>query len=690
MSSLLFRVQLGLVLAGLLLVATAAAAPRGLTAEDLVTLDRVSAPTLSPDGSRVAFVLRQTDYDNNRGATALWLQPFEGGTPRRLTADGSSANSPQWSPDGRQLYFLSSRSGSMQVWRIELAGGEAQQVSEYAFDVGSFRLAPDGKALALSLEVFPDCADLACSKARIDERGASKASGTLYDGLFVRHWDSWKDGRRNQLFVAALDEAGRAAAEPVRVSAGVAGDVPGKPFGGNEDYDWAPDGRSLVFSARVADRGEAWSTNFDLYRVAADGSGAPQNLTAENPATDTGPVFSADGRTLYYRAMRRPGFEADRYALIALDLEAGTRREIAPNWDRSAYEIKLSAGGRRIYTTTSDLGQRALYAIDVGSGRVNRIASNGSIGGFDVRGDRLVFARDTLSSPARLYAARADGRSARELAEFNASKLADVRMGAFEQFQFRGWNDETVHGYVVRPWNYREGERYPVAFIVHGGPQGSMGNSFHYRWNPQTYAGQGFAVVFIDFHGSTGYGQAFTDSISGDWGGKPLEDLQKGWAHALATYPFLDGERACALGASYGGYMVNWIAGAWNEPWSCLVSHSGVFDQRMMGYATEELWFTEWENGGTPWDVPGNYERHNPVTLVGQWRVPMLVVHGQRDYRVLVEQGLAAFTALQRRGIDSQFLYFPDENHWILKPQNSVQWHDAVNAWLHKHFRKSR
>jgi dipeptidyl aminopeptidase/acylaminoacyl peptidase len=662
------------------------AATRGLSAEDLVTLDRVSTPLLSPDGSQVAFLVRHADLAANSAVTSLWLQAFEGGEPRRLTAAGESVGSPSWSVDGRSLFYLSSSSGSRQVWRLGVAGGEPQRITDYPLDVGTYRLSPDGMAIAFSLEVFPDCEDLACSRQRLDSRAEQKATGVLYEQLFIRHWDQWKDGRLNQLFVSRLDGEGMAQPMPKRVSASVPGDVPSKPFGGVEDYVWSPDGQSLVFSARLADRSEAWSTNFDLYQVAFDGSSAARNLTADNPAMDTGPVFSADGHTLYYRAMSRPGFEADRLALMALNLADGSRHEIAPDWDRSAYGITLSTDGRRIYTTAFDIGQRALFAIDIDGGKATRIAADGSISAFDLHGDRLVFARDTLTSPARLYTAHADGSGQAPLADFNAARLADVGMGDFAQFRFPGHEDTPVYGYVVRPWNYKEGRRYPVAFIVHGGPQGSMGNSFHYRWNPQTYAAQGWAVVFIDFHGSVGYGQAFTDSISGDWGGKPLVDLQKGWRYALDTFDFLDGSRACALGASYGGYMINWIAGNWNEPWSCLVSHSGVFDLRMMGYATEELWFTEWENGGTPWQVPANYERHNPVNHVDAWRVPMLVIHGQRDYRVLVEQGIATFTALQRRGIDSQFLYFPDENHWILKPQNSVQWHDTVNGWLRKHF----
>jgi dipeptidyl aminopeptidase/acylaminoacyl peptidase len=667
--------------------AVAQPGPRGFEVRDLVTLDRVSEPSLSPDAQRVVYALREVDFDANKASTALWLVDVQGRkAPRRLTAKGSSAVNPQWSADGKQLYFLSSRSGSMQVWRLEFDGGEAQAVTSYPLDVGSFKLSPDGRALALSLEVFTDCADLACTRQRLDDRGARKATGVVHERLFARHWDTWADGRRNQLFVAALDADGNAAATPLRISRDIDGDVPSKPFGDASEYAWAPDGRSLVFSARIAGKSEAWSTNFDLYRVPADASSAPVNLTVANPAWDTGPVFAADGRTLYYRAMTRPGFEADRFALMAMDLAAKTSRELAPRWDASADNLVLSRDGRRIYATASELGRHPLFAVRLDNGEIEGIAAEGAIEAFDLRGDTVVFSRSTLTSPAQLFVARADGTQARQLTRFNERKLAGVKFGAPEQFRFPGANDETVHGFVVKPWNFEAGKKYPVAFIIHGGPQGSMGDSFHYRWNPQTYAGQGYAVVFIDFHGSTGYGQKFTDAISGDWGGKPLEDLKRGWAHALSSYDFLDGTRACALGASYGGYMVNWIAGNWNEPWKCLVNHDGVFDTRAMGYETEELWFTEWENGGTPFDPETGYEKFNPALHVAKWRVPMLVVQGELDYRIPVTQGLATFTALQRRGIDSQFLYFPDENHWVLKPHNSVLWHDTVNAWLKKHF----
>ena len=667
---------------GVSLAGAAVAEPRGFTATDLVQLDRVGSPALSPDGKTVAYTLREADLAANKARTGLWRVPVAGGAPQRLTGTSSTDVEPQWSADGQWLYFLSTRSGSMQVWRLPMAGGEAQQVTDYPLDIGSYKLSPSGKALALSMDVFVGCDTLECTTAKLQKQPGDKTSGMVYDGVFMRHWDTWSDGRRSQLFYTPLDAYGQTADEPIRISGGLDGDVPSKPFGDASEYAFAPDGKSVVFSMRVAGREEAWSTNFDLYRAGLDGKAAPKNLTEANKAWDTAPVFSADGKSLYYLAMKRPGFEADRFAIMAMPVGGGTPREIAPDWDRSAGGMSLSPDGKLLYVTADDLGQHPLFAVSIADGSVKRVADRGTIAGYSVGKAGIVLARDTLTAAADLYFEPATGGAERQLTDVNKARLADVRFGDYQQFSFSGWNDETVHGYVVKPWNYQKGRKYPVAFIIHGGPQGSMGDHFHYRWNPQTYAGQGMAVVFIDFHGSSGYGQAFTDAISQHWGDRPLEDLQKGWAAAQTQFDFLDGDRACALGASYGGYMTYWIAGVWNQPWKCFVDHDGVFDNRMMGYATEELWFSEWENGGTPYDNPEGYEKFNPINHVKDWRVPMLVIHGELDYRIPSSQGMAAFTALQRKGIPSQFLYFPDENHWVLKPQNSVQWHETVNAWL--------
>ncbi len=678
----------------LLAALPAMADARGFDVRDMAALDRVSSPTLSPAGQVLVFAQREVDFDTGKSETGLFsrnLLTRDVAPPRRLTPAGWSVNSPVFSPDGGTVYFLSAKGGSQQLYAIPAAGGKPRQLTDFALDVGSYRLSPDGSRIAFSADTFADCADFACTSKRLADTKASKASGVVYDQLFVRHWDTWSDGRRSRLFVAELPGSkAKPVATALAISGALDGDIPSKPFGGSEDYAWSPDGRSVVASVRVAGKQEPWSTNFDLYRLSVDGRAAPVNLTADNPAWDAGPVFSADGKTLFYRAMKRPGFEADRYALMAMDLADGSRREIAPEWDRSPSQVVPSADGSTLYVTAQDTGEYPLFRIDVASGDVAKLVGDGTVSSFDIAGDTLALSRNSMQTGDVIYTTTLAADTLRAITPTAAERLPEVQFGAFEQFSFKGAGNATVHGYVVKPWNYREGETYPVAFLIHGGPQGSFGNGWSYRWNPQTYAGQGYAVVMIDFHGSTGYGQAFTDAISGDWGGKPLVDLQRGWAAAQEKYDFLDGDRACALGASYGGYMINWLAGNWfdrqgNAPFKCLVNHDGVFDTRSMGYVTEELWFSAWENGGTPFDVPRNYEKFNPVNHVAKWRVPMLVVQGEKDYRVPVDQGLSTFTALQRKGIESKLLYFPDENHWVLKPQNSVLWHDTVNGWLKQH-----
>ena len=676
------------------------ASARGFDVRDMVALDRVSSPTLSPNGTVLVFAKSEMNPELTKASTGLWLRDLRAGdaaAPKRLTPEGWNVDAPAFSADGQTVYFLSAKSGHQQLYAIAATGGEPRQLTDFAVDVDSFKLSPKGDRIVFSAGVFQDCgSDLTCTQKKIETAGAAKASGKVFDSLFVRHWDTWNDGRRNTLFVAVLPTAeGKPVVGASAISATLAGDIPSKPFGGNDDYTWSPDGRSVVASIRIprpygsngtgggaTGNDEAWSTNFDLYRLDAAGRQAPVNLTAANPAWDAGPVFSANGKTLYYRAMKRPGFEADRFALIALDLASGKTREIAPSWDRSAGEIVLSADGKAIYTSADDLGEHPLFRIDIATGKVVKLVGEGSVHAPVLAGPTLAFARNSLKSGDQIYITDPDAKTLHAITPSAAQALPDVQFGDFEQFSFKGWNGDTVYGYVVKPYNYQPGKKYPVAFLIHGGPQGSFGNGWSTRWNPQTYAGQGYAVVMIDFHGSTGYGQAFTDAISQHWGDRPLEDLQKGWAAAQQQYSFLNGDKACALGASYGGYMTYWIAGNWNQPWKCLVDHDGVFDNRMMGYSTEELWFSEWENGGTPWQNPAGYEKFNPVLHVDNWRVPILVIHSQQDFRIPVEQGLAAFTAAQRKGIASKLLYFPDENHWVLKPQNSILWHDTVNAWL--------
>ena len=655
------------------------------TWQDMIALNRLGDPQVSPDGRRVVYSVTATDVDANRRSGALFMMDLnEPGEPVRLAINEGGANTARWGSDGN-LYFLSGRSGSSQVWRAAADGTGPVQVTNLPLDVNAYRLSPQADKVVVSLAVFPDCADLACTVDRTKAVADDPATGQVYDRMFVRHWDAWNDGTQNHLFVVNADGSG----EPVHVTRGFDGDTPSKPFGDESEFTFAPDGESVVFSAREAGESEPWSTNFDLYQVAVAQPGQLTNLTDDNDAWDTGPVFSPDGGTMAYRAMARPGFEADKYGIFLRDTETGRIRQIAANWDRSADTLQWSRDGRTLYTTAGDVGQTRIFAIDVTSGSVVPITGEGHVSAFQQTPSGFVFAQDTLTRPSELFVKTFRGREMpRRITNVNPS-LDNETFGEPEQFSFAGWNGETVHGYVIKPAGYVEGRQYPVAFLIHGGPQGSFGNSWSYRWNPSTYAGAGYAVVMIDFHGSTGYGQAFTDSISQHWGDRPLEDLQKGWAFAQERYPFLDGDNACALGASYGGYMVNWIAGNWPGEFKCLVNHDGVFDTFGMGYSTEELWFTEWENGGTPYDNPRGYQEFNPANHVRNWRDPMLVIQGDRDFRIPTAQSLSTFTALQRRGIESRLVVFPDENHWVLKPANSRQWHTEVFGWLDQHLNPS-
>jgi dipeptidyl aminopeptidase/acylaminoacyl peptidase len=672
---------------GILMIGAGTALAAPFTAQDLNTLARVSDPQVSPDGRYVVYTLRETDMEANRGRTDLWLLDLADGkslpSPRRLTQHPAADSSPRWAADGSGVFFLSSRGGSSQIWHISLAGGEAQQVTSLPLDVGSFEVSPKGDRLAVSMEVFPDCADLQCTTDRQAAQSKKKASGKTYEQLFVRHWDSWSDGTLATLFTVTLDKDMKVGA-PVSVSGKVRGHVPSKPFGGDEDYAFSPDGTRLVFSARLADRSESWSTNFDLYEVAADGSGEPRNLTADNPAWDAQPVFLANG-DLAWLAMSRPGFEADRYAIKVQSAKDGRVRTLLQDWDRSVTTLATTQDRKRLLGIADDIGQTALFEIDPTTGARKTLVGDGQVQGISAGPRGVVMAWASLGSPPDLYLA-AGGKRTR-LTTVNAERLADRQLAEFEQFSFAGANDQKVYGYVMKPQGFTPGQRYPLALIVHGGPQVSFANQWSWRWNAQVYAGAGYGVVFIDFHGSPGYGQAFTDSISQDWGGKPLIDLQKGLDAALAKYDWLDGSRACSLGASYGGFMQNWIAGNWPERFKCIVNHAGIFDQRTMYYTTEELWFTEWENGGPYYLTPKIHEKFNPADYVTKWKTPMLVTHGALDYRVPYSQGLATFTALQRQGVESRLVFFPDENHWILKPANNVQWHEEVLGWLQKHLK---
>ena len=472
----------------------------------------------------------------------------------------------------------------------------------------------------------------------------------------------------------------------VAIEHGLVGDTPSKPQGGGEELAWSPDGGTIYFALREAGRIEALSTNLDIFAAPADGSAAPVNLTAANRATDTLPAVSPDGRTLAYVAMKTPGYESDRQVLMLRDLVSGRTRPLTQGWDRSVASVFWAADGRSLLVTADDVQETPLFRVDAANGKVTRLTGEGHVSAVAVIPRGIVYARNSLTSPDDYFMLAARGAPQR-LTSVNAARLAGVDLPTVSRFSFTGANGDTVHGYAVRPAGSTG--KVPVAYMVHGGPQGSSNNSWSYRWNPAVFAGAGYGLVAVDFHGSTGYGQAFTDSIGSNWGGWPLEDLQKGLKAATDRFAWLDGDRACALGASYGGYMMNWIAGQWPDRFRCIVQHDGVFDARAMAYETEELWFDEREHGcHAYYEDPQAFERWNPVNFVQNWKTPMLVITGEKDFRIPYTQGLASFTALQRRNIPSRLLVNAGENHWVLHPKESRQWYGEVLGWLDRWTRR--
>jgi len=673
----------GAALAPLALILSAALAPgaaaRPMTETDLATLNRLGAPDVAPDGKHVVYQLTTTDLEANKRDTGLYLLAIDGkpAAPVRIAdAPGNSESAPAFAPDGKHIYFISGQSGRDQVWRIALDGGSAEQVTDAAVDIAGFKLAPDGRHIAVWADVGAACTLEGCADRRMPQPG----TGRHYDQMFVRHWDAWEvPGEYSRLYAYALGEDGKAAGPAIALSGDIAGDTPTKPFGGGEEIAWLADSSAVVFTIRKADAQEPLSTNTDIVIAPIDRSRPSTNVSAANLATDTLPAASPDGRYLAWAAMARPGYESDRQVVQLFDLATRTQTALTADWDRSVSSIAWAPDSRSLYVTAQDTLQHPVFRIAVPSGKVTRLTERGNV--HDVvplHGGGLVYAINSIAAPDDLVLMDKAGNT-RRLTNVNADRLADIDPVQYSLFSFKGAGGDTVWGQIVKPQGIKE--RLPLAYLVHGGPQGSFGNSWSYRWNPAVIAAQGYAAVTVDFHGSTGYGQAFTDSINRDWGGKPLQDLKLGLAALPGVDAQIDTGNACVLGASYGGYMMNWIEGNWPDAFKCIVNHDGVFDLRGMAFSTEELWFDEWDQGG-PWWARADAERWNPVNFVTNWKTPMLVIHGEKDFRIPLAQSLSAFTALQRQGVESELLVFPDENHWVLKAQNSVQWHRTVFAWL--------
>ncbi len=668
-------------LAGVALAATVSPSPlaaRQLTIDDVTMLSRIGAPTTTRDGHWLVWAQRETDLEADRGTYDLWRLDLtkRSAKPEKLAAEvGVNENDPQIV--GNTVYFTSDKGGGdVAVWAMPVIGGEARKLTSFQGSFSGFKVSPDASKLLVWADRLPGAPGLTPAMVK---KAADAGSGRTYDQLFVRHWDTWADGTRSQLFVLPLTPAG-ATGDGVAIEGALVGDTPSKPYGGAEELAWSPDSRTVYFALREAGRIESISTNLDIFSAPADGSAAPSNLTADNDGMDNLPTVSPDGRSLAYFAMKRPSYEADRQLLMIRDLASGQVRAVTEAWDRSVASIAWALDGKSLYVTADDVQETPLFRVDAQTGKVQRLTGEGHVSAVAVVPTGAVVAMNSLVAPDDYYMI-SKTKQAKRLTSVNAEKLAGVDMPTVSRFSFTGANNDTVYGYAVKPAGATG--KVPVAYMVHGGPQGSSNNSWSYRWNPAVFAGAGYGLVAVDFHGSTGYGQAFTDAIRDNWGGWPLEDLQKGLAAATAKFGWLDGDNACALGASYGGYMMNWIEGQWPDRFKCIVQHDGVFDARAMAYETEELWFDEWEHGGkTYYEDPAAFEKWNPVNHVAAWKTPQLVITSEKDFRIPYTQGLAAFTALQRRDIPSRLLVFPNENHWVLKPKNSRQWYREVLGWM--------
>ncbi len=667
-------------------LAAGAQTKRAMEIEDLFRLKRVSDPQLSPDGKTVAFVITEVNKAANKSNSDIWTIPSAGGTARRLTNTPSQDRHPRWSPDGKSILFESNRGGSFQLYRMASDGANVQQLTTISTEAGQGVWSPDGSAIAFVSAVAPEYSDKPfgesdlLNKQRDEARDTGKVKARIFTKLLYRHWVSWVDGKRQHIFVMPLS------GEPRDVTPGDRDAVPtSSTFSAGDDFDFSPDGTELAYTATpTPPHSESWSTNHDIYIVNLK-SGERTQLTT-NPAADGFPRYSADGKYIAYRAQSRAGFEADRWQLMLYNRSTHDTRSLTGSFDAGIGEFCWSPDSKKLYFAAEDHARQPIWSVGVNGGEVRRVVDNATNGDMQCSpSGLLVFSHVTMSRPAEIYTATSNGKDLKPLTHANDSLYAGLVMQKPESVTYTGAAGSRVQMWIVKPPFFNPAEKYPLVYMVHGGPQGAWLDSWSYRWNPQLWAAQGYVLALPNPRGSTGFGQKFVDEISRDWGGKPFEDLMRG-VDTLMSFPYIDTVRKAAAGASYGGYMMDWFEGHTNR-FKTIVTHDGVYNFYSEYGVTEETWFDEWEHG-IPWETP-DFDKFSPHRYAANFKTPMLIIHGELDYRVPVGEGMQLFTALQRQGIPSKFLYFPDEGHWVSKPLNSELWHLTVFDWLREYLTPS-
>jgi dipeptidyl aminopeptidase/acylaminoacyl peptidase len=696
-----------------------AQAKHPFTFEDMMKLKRVGEPVVSPDGKWVIFSVVDVSLEANTKTPHIWIVPTAGGQEREIIGD-QDADRPRWAPDGKRFAFISTKEGGSQVWIADFDAGAGKattvhRLTEIPTEASGELWSPDGKHVLFTSDVYPECDreathEMVCNTNKVDESSHSKVKALIFEHLLYRHWNAYKEGKRTHIFVVDVDMCMKNAEggcdyEAYRDLTPGDYDAPVFSLGGQDNYAFSPDGQEICYTSNH-DKNEAASTNNDLWIVSVSG-GQAKNITADNPASDSTPLYSPDGRYIAYRAQQRPGYESDRFRLMLYDRKTGEKKSPIPDFDKWVDSYTWLPNSRGLLFTAGDEGQSQIFWVlpfdfKQGPSGPGTLKKNGADfilmvakGYFDSpvapNTDLVVANGMSIGAPTEIYTINLSRlsdlhgpppeKAATQLTHINDAPLSQVAISPLEPFWFTGAHGDKVEGFLVKPPNFDASKKYPVKFLIHGGPQGAWGDDWSYRWNPELFAANGYIVIMINFHGSTGYGQKFIDAINGDWGGAPFEDLMKGLDYAEKTYPFIDKDRECALGASYGGYMANWVLGH-TDRFKCIVTHDGMFNAESAWGTTEELWFNNWEFKGTPYDNRAMYQKWSPHQYAKNFKTPTLVIHGQRDYRLDVSEGLQLFTTLQMEGVPSKMLYFPDEGHWVLKPQNSQLWYKTVNDWV--------